>query len=165
MEQGPYDIELPVKMDDREYRIFVKVRPGTVTFLKEMAKHYEIVIFTASLSKYANPLMDLLDPETLCTARLFREHCRFIEDEKCYTKDMTLIGRKMEDIILIDNNAVSYKLQPENALPIISWYEDLSDTQLPDLTPLLVKLSKVHDVRDVLGHCHENHDLDLEKAL
>lgn len=110
VEQGPYDIELPVKMDDREYRIFVKVRPGTMPFLQEMSKHYEIVIFTASLSKYANPLMDLLDPQTLCTSRLFREHCRFIEAERCYTKDMTLIGRRMEDIILIDNNAVSYKL-------------------------------------------------------
>ena len=86
VEQGPYDIELPVKMDDREYRIFVKVRPGTMNFLKEMAKHYEVVIFTASLSKYANPLMDKLDPTQLCTARLFRKHCCYID--KVYMKDM-----------------------------------------------------------------------------
>ena len=32
------------------------------------------------------------------------------------------------------------------------------------LTPLLKNLSKVPDVRAVLGHTHENHKLDLEKA-
>ena len=39
------------------------VRPNAVQFLKELADYYELVIFTASLAKYANPLMDILDPE------------------------------------------------------------------------------------------------------
>ena len=72
-----YDLKLPVCMENRIYEVFVAVRPGTEDFLIEMAKHYELVIFTASLSKYANPLMDILDPDGLCTGRLFREHCEF----------------------------------------------------------------------------------------
>ena len=57
-----FDLKLPVRMEDRVYEVYVQVRPGTKDFLEEMAKHYELVIFTASLSKYANPLLDILDP-------------------------------------------------------------------------------------------------------
>ena len=43
----------------------------------EMGKIYEIVVFTASLSKYANPLLDLLDIHKVINWRLFREHCTY----------------------------------------------------------------------------------------
>ena len=88
-----------------------------------MAKYYELVIFTASLCKYANPLMNILDLKGLCTGRLFREHCDL--RDKIYMKDMSRLGRRIEDVILIDNSPNSYRLQPENAIPIISWYDDL----------------------------------------
>ena len=114
-----------------------------------MAKHYELVIFTASLSKYANPLMDILDPMRYCTERLFREHCNQIDN--VFMKDMSRIGRRIEDVILIDNSPNSYRLQPENAIPILSWYDDPHDRELYNLTPLLINLARVADVRDVLG--------------
>ena len=95
-------------MENRELQVYVAVRPGTKEFLEEMSKYYELVIFTASLSKYANPLMDILDPKGLCTARLFREHCAYID--QTYMKDMSKLGRRIEDVILIDNSPNSYKL-------------------------------------------------------
>ena len=55
------DIVLPVDIEGRVCHVYVLVRPGCVKFLNEMAKYYEVVIFTASLSKYADPLMDILD--------------------------------------------------------------------------------------------------------
>lgn len=149
-------------MEHRDYEVFVAVRPGCNEFLVEMAKHYELVIFTASLSKYANPLMDILDPERLCTARLFREHCDF--KDRIYQKDMSRIGRRIEDVILVDNSPNSYRPQPENAVPILSWYDDPLDTELFKLMPLLCGLSKVADVRDVLSVCHSDHELNLAKA-
>ena len=85
----------------------MQVRPGTAEFLQEMAKCYEVVIFTASLSKYANPLMDILDPERYCTGRLFREHCVYMD--RVYMKDMSQLGRRIEDVILIDNSPNSYR--------------------------------------------------------
>ena len=94
-------------MDNRQYEVYVQVRPGTEEFLTEMAKYYELVIFTASLSKYANPLMDILDPSTLCTSRLFREHCHY--QNGVYMKDMSCLGRRIEDVILIDNSPNSYR--------------------------------------------------------
>lgn len=157
-----FDLKLPVRMEDRVYEVYVQVRPGTKDFLEEMAKHYELVIFTASLSKYANPLLDILDPQRLCTGRLFREHCKQIT--RLYMKDMSQLGRRIEDVILIDNSPNSYRLQPENAIPIISWFDDLADRELYRLTPLLVGLSRVPDVREVLGKVHADHNLDLSLA-
>lgn len=59
--EPPADIVLPVDIEGRICNVYVLVRPGCVKFLNEMAKHYEVVIFTASLSKYADPLMDIID--------------------------------------------------------------------------------------------------------
>jgi carboxy-terminal domain RNA polymerase II polypeptide A small phosphatase len=41
--------------------VYVLVRPGALSFLEELSAYYEIVIYTASLSKYAIPLMEILD--------------------------------------------------------------------------------------------------------
>ena len=52
------DYVIPVNIDGQVCNIFVQKRPGVDHFLKTMAEHYELVIFTASLSKYADPLMN-----------------------------------------------------------------------------------------------------------
>ena len=57
------DIVLPVEIENQICMIYVLVRPYVAQFLKRMHKHYELVIFTASLSKYAEPLMLQLDPQ------------------------------------------------------------------------------------------------------
>jgi carboxy-terminal domain RNA polymerase II polypeptide A small phosphatase len=59
--EPPADIVLPVDIEGRICNVFVLVRPGCIKFLNEMSKIYEVVIFTASLSKYADPLMDIID--------------------------------------------------------------------------------------------------------
>ena len=51
------DITLPIEIDGQICTIFVLVRPFVEEFLKRMYKHFELVVFTASLSKYAEPLM------------------------------------------------------------------------------------------------------------
>ena len=59
--EPPADIVLPVDIEGRVCNVYVLARPGCVKFLNEMNKYYEVVIFTASLSKYADPLMDIID--------------------------------------------------------------------------------------------------------
>lgn len=113
-----------------------------------MAEHYELVIYTASLSKYADPLLDWLDPEGLCSYRLYREHCTFYNG--IFVKDLSRLARDLKDTIIIDNSPASYLMHPECALPITSWYDDMADTELYLLTPILNSLSKVEDVRDYI---------------
>jgi len=82
------------------------VRPGTLTFLEELAPFYELVIYTASLSKYAEPLMQVLDQGHWCDYHLFREHCTF--HNGVFVKDMNMLGRSLKDVIIIDNSPNSY---------------------------------------------------------
>jgi TFIIF-interacting CTD phosphatase-like protein len=45
------DYVIPVDIEGRICNIFVLKRPGTDHFLRTLAQHYELVIYTASLSK------------------------------------------------------------------------------------------------------------------
>lgn len=129
--------------------VYVLVRPGAKEFLEELAPFYEMVIYTASLSKYADPLMDILDPKGICTARLFREHCTFYSN--IFVKDLSKIDRDPKDLLIIDNSPNSYLFQPESALPIVSWYDDMEDTLLYEYIPILQGMSIIDDVRDALA--------------
>lgn len=133
------DFIIPVDIDGNTCQIFVQKRPGVDNFLRVMAEYFEVVIFTASLSKYADPLMDQMDTNGYCTARLFREHCTYMQG--VFTKDMSKIGRAAKDAIILDNSPSAYMLQPEQAVPIVSWYDDPKDKQLFDLIPLFIQLS------------------------
>lgn len=81
------DIVLPVEIEGKTCYVYVLVRPGAISFLEELAEHFELVIYTASLSKYAEPLMQILDQGQCCDYHLFREHCTFYNG--IFVKDMT----------------------------------------------------------------------------
>jgi RNA polymerase II subunit A small phosphatase-like protein len=55
------NIIIPIDIEGRICNIFILVRPHAVEFINEMSKYFELAIFTASLSKYADPLMNILD--------------------------------------------------------------------------------------------------------
>ncbi|EEA08485.1 NLI interacting factor-like phosphatase family protein [Cryptosporidium muris RN66] len=126
---------ISVEIEYEMYNVYVLKRPGVDKFLEVVSSLYEVVIFTASLSKYANPLLDKLDPRGLCPYRLFRENCTV--EGNSFIKDLSKLGRNLEDVIIIDNSPISYLFQPENAIPITSWFNDKNDTELYDLLPLL----------------------------
>jgi RNA polymerase II subunit A small phosphatase-like protein len=107
---------------------------------EEMGKIYEVVVFTASLSKYADPLLDLLDTGGVIRHRLFRESCYPFQGN--YVKDLTSLGREMGKTIIIDNSPHSYAFQPQNALPISSFIDDPRDNDLLDAIPYLQELAK-----------------------
>jgi TFIIF-interacting CTD phosphatase-like protein len=64
-----------INISGKFHTVYVLKRPGVDEFLKECAKHFELVIFTASLSNYADAVMDVLDADQLIPFRLFRQHC------------------------------------------------------------------------------------------
>ena len=69
------DYIIPVEIDGKVTDVYVLKRPWVDLFLTEMAEKYELVVFTASLAKYANPLMDKLDVHGVVRHRLFRDAC------------------------------------------------------------------------------------------
>lgn len=67
-------------------------------------------------------------------------------------KDLSLIGRNLEKVIIIDNISENFMAQPDNGIHIKSWYSDPQDRELTNLVPFLKDLveRKVPDVRDEL---------------
>ena len=122
------DFIIPVEIDNVVHRVYVMKRPYVDEFLIECAKDYEIVVFTASLAKYADPLLDKLDTHKTITHRLFRESC--VLHGTAYVKDLRTLGRKLRNSIIVDNSPPSYLFQPINAIPILSWFDDQTDTQV-----------------------------------
>lgn len=86
--------------------LYVSKRPHVDGFLKEMGKIFEIVVFTAGVSEYANPLLDKLDVRGVIAGRLFREHCTIVED--FYVKDLSRLGRDIDKTLIIDDFPASY---------------------------------------------------------
>jgi len=142
------DFILSIEMDGITHKVYVLKRPGVDEFLLRMAQYYELVIFTASLDKYANPLLDLLDTNKTITGRLYREHCT--RQGQTYVKDLSRLGRKLEHSLIIDNSPYSYALHLNYAVPILSWFDDPNDTELLDMMPFLENLTKLDDVSHVL---------------
>jgi len=141
---------LSIELDNMTYEVYVRKRPFVDKFIEECAKLYELVVFTASLSEYANPVIDTLDQKRLIKHRLFRESCVFHENQ-VYVKDLSRLGRNIKDCIIIDNSPFSYLFDPTNAIGCTSWFGDEEDTELRDLLPLLRgPLLGVNDVRTML---------------
>jgi len=61
------------------------------------------------------------------------------------------MGRDMGSILIVDNSPVSYCLQPENGIPIRSWFDDIRDRELSALATFLIELNRFKDVRTVLS--------------
>jgi len=154
------DVKIPITIEENVYDINVLVRPGTTEFLREMGKVYEIVIFTASMSKYAEPLIKILDSTNVVQACLFREHCTYIDGT--FVKDLSRLGRSLRNVILVDNSPICFSLQNENGIPIKSWYEDKKDNELFKYMNSLYYLSFFSDVRQVIPFivqdCGINHE-------
>jgi len=142
------DFIIPIVIEGTRHTVYVLKRPFVDDFLTEMGKLYEIVVFTASVSLYANPLLDLLDTNKVISHRLFREHCTFMDGS--YVKDLSRLGRDLGSTIIIDNSKNCYKLQPENAMASLTWLDDRRDAQLVRMIPYLVRTNQEQQVYDVL---------------
>ncbi|KAI8373333.1 HAD-like domain-containing protein [Blakeslea trispora] len=143
------DFIVPVEVDGHYHDVFVLKRPGVDDFMRKMSELYEIVIFTASLSKYADPVLDKFDLHNVIHHRLFRESCHAYKGS--YIKDLSRLGRDLKHVIILDNTPTSYSFHPFNAVPVSTWFNDQHDSELIDLIPFLQDLSKVDDVVEVLN--------------
>ena len=113
-----------------------------------MSQWYEIIIFTAATKDYADAILDEIDINgDLFSYRLYREHTTIIGND--YVKDISLIGRDLDKMIIVDNMAQNFKLQKENGILIHSfWGDDEYDVALIELEKILWNVAQERcDVR------------------
>ncbi|KAF6143643.1 hypothetical protein GIB67_004172 [Kingdonia uniflora] len=143
------DFTFPVFFNMKEHTVYVRQRPYLHIFLERVAEMFEIIIFTASQSTYAEQLLNILDPEgKFISRRAFRESCIFSDGS--YIKDLTVLGIDLAKVAIIDNSPQVFRLQVNNGIPIKSWYDDPSDRALTSLLPFLETLVDVDDVRPII---------------
>ena len=156
------DIVLNVEFEGMLYNIYVLIRPGAIDFIKKVAKLYEVIIFTASISKYALPLIDILDSDKNIQYKLTREHCTFLNG--IYIKELKKLNRDLNDLIILDNSPLAYSFDIDNGLPIKAWYEDKHDNELDKVYFILEFLSKVKDARNFIKRIVDNNEINFEIA-
>lgn len=124
----------------------VSIRPYAKEFIRTVAYFAEVIIFTASVKTYADPIIDLLDPlRELIKLRLYRESCQMTS--LGYIKDLSILKKPLKDILIIDNLASSFAKQRENGILITSWYGDPNDTELLKLCKNIKRILSYEDLR------------------
>lgn len=125
-----YQIKVPFRsFQGRVGYGYVEVRPHCRDVLKRLSQHFDIIIFTASTQAYADPIIDHIDPDRVVQFRLYRESCSLVKNQ-IFVKDLRVLGRKLSNVVLVDNAPYSYLMQLDNAIPIIPYYRGKDDEEL-----------------------------------
>lgn len=127
---------------------FIKVRPHLGEFLDDVSKFYDLSIYTASESSYADGIIDFIDPKKLIGRRFYRNNCfRFYNWR---VKDLSLVNADLRRVILLDDQCSVPEHQWRHHLPIPKYEGEDTDMSLlavknfllsivnyPDFTPCI----------------------------
>ncbi|MBA0839530.1 hypothetical protein Goarm_005242 [Gossypium armourianum] len=140
-----YDFVVRPSIDGQIMKFYVLKRPGVDSFLEEISKKHEVVVFTAGLEQYASQVLDKLDPKGLISYRLYRDSCKEMEEKM--VKDLSEMGRDLGKVVIVDDNPNAYTLQPKNAIPIPPFVEDGEDRELEKLVQFFEWCEPFEDMR------------------
>lgn len=147
-EENEFSTTVPVYADT-PFKVHIRLRPYAKECLAEASRLFEVFIFTASQRNYADAIIDHLDPEgTLIQQRLYRDDC-ILTAEGFFLKDLRIINRSLEKIVIVDNSVWSFARQLDNGIPVQPWSGDPFDVELRNLIPYLKVLDLAKDVRVV----------------
>jgi len=98
---------VPVQGPQHPILYYVHKRPHCDDFLRRVCKWYNLVIFTASVQEYADPVIDWLEQERkFFSGRLYRQHCTFRHG--AFIKDLSSVEPDLSKVMILDNSPLSY---------------------------------------------------------
>jgi len=144
-----------------DHVIHVKIRPNLKEILIKLKKIYEIVVWTAAIKEYADPILDRIDPDaTIFKKRLYRDSC--IKCDQLLIKDLDIIlDRDKSALIIVDNSILSFAFDLVNGVPINSFKGDIEDDELVYLYSFLQDAFYNQDIRNA---CEESFKLQSLQA-
>lgn len=116
-------------------RVYVTTRPGLQSFYSTVKKMFDIYFFTSSEKKYADQIIDFIDDSIPHERRFFRDSC--ICYAGYYVKDLSILKRDLQDVVLLDDTEGCALKQPKNLIRVNPWY-GYSFSPLSDTTSSLV---------------------------
>jgi Dullard-like phosphatase family protein len=150
--QHKITVKLP---SQKEVQIGLNIRPHWKKALKEISKHYFIVVYTASDHSYADSILNFMDPDNeFFEYRLYRSNCIFTKVEsdeklKFYIKDLNIFEDiDLKDMVIIDNTILSYAYHLNNGIPILPYYNSEKDFELMFLAGYLNQIYEFDDLRE-----------------
>ncbi|KAH9314816.1 hypothetical protein KI387_023443, partial [Taxus chinensis] len=146
-----YDFATETVIEGEPVTFYVLKRPGMDELLRQLEDRYELVLFTAGTRDYADAVVDRIDPYGAIKFRLFRDSCTETSDGR-FVKDLSLLGRNLKKIIIVDDNPNAYMLHPHNAVPVSSFVDDLYDRELSSILSLLKLVRYYDDLREAIRH-------------
>ena len=82
----------------------------------------------------------MIDPYGYISFRLYRDQCVIYHG--FLVKDLSMLGRDLASVIIVDNAADSYMLQQQNGIECQPYLGNGSDRELDNIQPFLQYLSK-----------------------
>ena len=119
----------------------LKIRPGTFLFLEKIKKYFEIIIFSEAEQNYVDLIINSLEENgKYFDYILYRQHTTIKNEE--FIKDLDKIGRKLSNVIIVDNMPQNFRLQNENGIYIKPfWGTDNDDDVLFYLGKVLIQIA------------------------
>lgn len=121
-----------------------KKRPGVDYFLEQLARNFEIIVFTADQGMTVFPILDALDPNGYIMYRLVRDATHFVDGH--HVKNLDNLNRDLSKVIVIDWDPNSTKLHPENTFNVDRWTGNDDDTTLFDLVAFLKSMYRCRSI-------------------
>ena len=146
----------------------INIRPYAIEWLKQANKFFQVIVFIASHQSYADVVLDYLDPnKTLIQHRLYRDSW-LQTPEGIYIKDLRILNRRMENMMIVDNAVYSFGFKMDNGIPIVPFYDDPSDEELHHIAFYMKCLSTLKVMRVQNRNAFQHSLLDsvfIEKYL
>ena len=135
--------------DNEEILIPLILRPHLFEFLDYAYEHFELIVFTASETDYANAILNYIEKDKkYFIKRLYRDSCLYL-NPGLYIKDLTILrNRNLKDIVIVDNSVYCFANQLSNGILISSFFNDQEDSMLLNLINYLNLLFDSEDVRE-----------------
>lgn len=142
-----------IRVNPNDKEIFeVRVRPNVRQFIEQVSRFAEVCVFTAGKEQYARAVCSLLDPFQLHFSAILSRESTIRINSTLFIKDLSRLGRNLERVVLIDDSAHGFILQPHNGLPVSCFRGCPYDNQLFQVVmPILQSLAVAPDVRPILA--------------
>ena len=137
-----------VAMSHVPFACKVFIRPGLREFLQALHGRagVSLSIFTAGIEPYASPILDRIEAwaGVRFVRRLYRDSTTSLPHHPT-VKDLARLGTDLRRTVLVDDNPMSFSLQPTNGIPALPFVPSLGATDdtflLRMLLPVLEALA------------------------